>query len=54
LEAVSEKMISFKTNAFGFVGLMKASDFDEASGLSAEAPNLEDIMIYHEKRKEQL
>jgi len=51
LEAVSQRLIAAKKHAFGFTGLMKTSEIRPEDGLAAEAPALEDIMIYHAKEE---
>lgn len=51
LERVKERLISYKTNSFGFTGLIHASDFDPASGIAAATPSLEEIMIYFAKQE---
>jgi len=51
LPAVKNKLISYKTNAFGFTGLAK-SDVDlNDGGVVMDAPTLEEIMIYYSKRE---
>lgn len=44
------QMIGYKTNAFGVTGLIKTGDLPGSDGLTLEAPSLEEIMIYHDKR----
>jgi ABC-2 type transport system ATP-binding protein len=51
-ETVSKNLIAYKTNAFGFTGLVKKSEFTPVNGLLQEKPNLEDIMIYYARREE--
>ena len=53
LEWLKSSLISYKTNAFGFSGLIKTEDLKEDTGVSAESPNLEEIMIYHAKKEAQ-
>ncbi|WP_027086879.1 ABC transporter ATP-binding protein [Cohnella panacarvi] len=50
LSEVKEQLISYKTNSFGFTGLIHAKDFDPTSNLEAVTPSLEEIMIYFAKR----
>jgi len=50
LAQVKDRMISYKTNSFGFTGLMHADDFDLSSGIRAATPSLEDIMIYYARK----
>jgi ABC-2 type transport system ATP-binding protein len=47
---VENAMISVKKGSFGFSGLMKNENLPSLEGLTVEAPNLEDIMIYHARR----
>lgn len=47
---LEEKLISVKKGAFGFSGLIKSEDMLNKGDLTVEAPNLEDIMIYHARR----
>jgi len=49
--AVSPRLISAKNHAFGFTGLMRTEDVRPEDGLAAEAPALEDIMIYHARKE---
>ena len=51
LSRVKERMISYKVNSFGFTGLIRAEDFDPATGIKAATPNLEEIMIYFAKKE---
>ena len=46
-QALKETLIGYKKNAFGFSGLVKKENVP--SGLEASAPDIETIMIYHEK-----
>ena len=51
LNAVASRMIAYKTNAFGFTGLIRTADLPEGTGLLFEAPTLEEIMIYYDKKE---
>ena len=51
LDRVRPYLVSAKTHAFGFTGLIKTQDFSTDFGLSAEPPSIEDIMIYHAKKE---
>ncbi|MBN2852540.1 MAG: ABC transporter ATP-binding protein [Clostridia bacterium] len=51
LQEIKEPFISYKTNAFGFSGLIRTDDLKTHEDISVEAPNLEDIMIYYAKRE---
>ncbi|MBW7452895.1 ABC transporter ATP-binding protein [Paenibacillus sepulcri] len=52
LNQVKEKLISYKTNSFGFTGLLHSRDFDPSSGIKATTPSLEEIMIYFAKKED--
>jgi len=52
LERIKERLISYKTNSFGFTGLIHTQDFDPSIGLKAAVPNLEEIMIYCARTEE--
>ncbi|GED71891.1 ABC transporter ATP-binding protein [Brevibacillus reuszeri] len=52
LSQVKDRMISYKTNSFGFTGLIRAQDFDSSSGIKATTPSLEEIMIYVAKKED--
>lgn len=51
LPAVSGRLIGYKKNAFGFTGLARTGDVRGLSGVLLEAPSLEEIMIYYDKRR---
>ncbi|MHA7964883.1 ABC transporter ATP-binding protein [Paenibacillus sp. CAU 1782] len=51
LDAVKDRLISFKTNSFGFTGLIHTGDFDPSLGLKSGIPTLEDIMVYVSKKE---
>lgn len=51
LGGVGPRLISSKTNAFGFTGLIKTADLRPYDRLEAEPPSLEDIMIYYAKKE---
>lgn len=52
LDRVKDQMIAYKTNSFGFTGLIHASDFDPSCGIKSATPSLEDILIYYTKKGE--
>lgn len=52
LPGIKEDLISFKTNSFGFVGLIKSEQLKKHNPIKSETPTLDDIMIYHAKREE--
>jgi len=45
------RMISMRTHPYGFTGLIRSVDLPLFAGFTAEAPTMEDIMIYHAKRE---
>lgn len=51
LAQIEPRLISAKTHAFGFTGLIKTADLTGREALSIEAPSLEDIMIYHAREE---
>jgi len=52
LSEVKDQLISYKTNSFGFTGLIHTKDFDPSSDIKSTLPNLEDIMIYVSKKED--
>jgi ABC-2 type transport system ATP-binding protein len=50
LKTVEHDLIGYKTNSFGFTGLIAAADLPPSSALNIALPNLEEIMIYHENK----
>ncbi|WP_239613710.1 ABC transporter ATP-binding protein [Cohnella mopanensis] len=52
LHQVKEQLISYKTNSFGFTGLIHTRDFDPSSDVRATTPSLEEIMIYYAKKED--
>ncbi len=48
-EDLKTRLINYKLNAFGFVGLMKRNDINSSDETKKEIPNLEDIMIYYNR-----
>lgn len=51
LQESADRLIAYKTHAFGFTGLIRTADLREGSGLTVEPPTLEEIMIYHAKKE---
>lgn len=51
LDMLSPRLISYKTNTFGFTGLIRIGDLPEDDALAVEPPTLEEVMIYHEKKE---
>lgn len=52
LELIKEGLYSYKTNAFGFIGMIESNRLPKLEGLKVEVPSLEEIMIYHAKKEE--
>ncbi|MET3849693.1 ABC transporter ATP-binding protein [Paenibacillus sp. OAE614] len=52
LDLVKAQLISYKTNSFGFTGLIHAKDFDPSLDVKAARPTLEEIMIYFAKKED--
>ncbi|WP_163875959.1 ABC transporter ATP-binding protein [Paenibacillus favisporus] len=52
LDPVKAQLISYKTNSFGFTGLIHAKDFDPSLDVKAARPTLEEIMIYFAKKED--
>ncbi|NIK75052.1 ABC-2 type transport system ATP-binding protein [Paenibacillus castaneae] len=52
LDMIKNKLIAYKTNSFGFTGLIHTKDFDPSSDIKSSAPNLEEIMIYFSKKED--
>ncbi len=48
---VKERLIAFKTNSFGFNGLIKTIDLKESDSFKVGQPSLDDIMIYNTLNK---
>lgn len=52
LDIVKNQLISYKTNSFGFTGLIHTRDFDSSWDIKSAMPNLEEIMIYCSKKED--
>jgi ABC-2 type transport system ATP-binding protein len=52
LDIVKNQLIAYKTNSFGFTGLIHTKDFDPSSDIKSSVPNLEEIMIYCSKKED--
>ncbi|MFX3634298.1 MAG: ABC transporter ATP-binding protein [Candidatus Pristimantibacillus sp.] len=52
LDMVRNQLISYKTNSFGFTGLIHTKDFDSSWDIKSAMPNLEEIMIYCSKKED--
>ncbi len=48
-EDLKSRLINYKLNSFGFVGLIKRNDINVSDLIQKEQPNLEDIMIYYNR-----
>ena len=48
---IESRLISAKTHAYGFTGLIKTKDLHAADAVTVEKPSLEDIMIYHAREE---
>ncbi len=53
VKLLESSMIAFKTNAFGFTGLIERNRFKEIEGVEYAAPSLEEIMIYYAMKEDQ-
>jgi ABC-2 type transport system ATP-binding protein len=51
LKKISPRLISYKTNAFGFNGLIKTSDLVKEDTVKVGQPSLDDIMIFYTSHK---
>jgi len=51
LSKLGSSLIAYKENAFGFTGLVSNTGLNANDGLTIETPSIEQIMIYHEKRR---
>jgi ABC-2 type transport system ATP-binding protein len=50
LPEIKDKLIAYKTNAFGFTGLMKTKELETKGDIRSAKPNIEDIIIYFAER----
>jgi len=51
LDGIKDCLVAYKTNSFGFTGLVKTEALKASKSLNVSSPNLEDIMIYYAKRE---
>lgn len=51
LDTLKDQLISYKTNAFGFTGLIHTEQLDPSLDVKTAIPNLEEIMIYVTKQE---
>jgi len=47
LSSIKDRLISYKTNVFGFNGLIKTENVDDQDTVKVGQPGLDDIMIYY-------
>jgi ABC-2 type transport system ATP-binding protein len=47
LSSIKDRLISYKTNVFGFNGLIKTENVDDKDTVKIGQPGLDDIMIYY-------
>ncbi|MNK21936.1 ABC transporter ATP-binding protein YtrB [compost metagenome] len=52
LDLIKDQLVSYKTNSFGFTGLIHTKDFDPSLDIKSTLPNLEEIMIYFSKKED--
>lgn len=52
LDMIKDQLVSYKTNSFGFTGLIHTKDFDPSLDMKSTVPNLEEIMIYFSKKED--
>lgn len=50
---LTKRAICVKKNSYGFKGLIKRSNLKSTDCVEIEVPNLEDIMVYYNKEKQQ-
>ncbi|NLI54841.1 MAG: ABC transporter ATP-binding protein [Clostridiales bacterium] len=50
---IEARLVSAKTHAYGFTGLIRTKDLTDRDAVTVEAPSLEDIMIYHAREEHQ-
>jgi len=48
-EQLQRKLVGYKTNKFGFTGMLRTEDLAAAAGLETAPADIESIMIYSEK-----
>jgi len=52
LDSMKDRLISYKTNAFGFTGLIHTKILDPSLEIKSTVPNLEEIMVYCAKKED--
>ncbi|AIO19093.1 ABC transporter ATP-binding protein YtrB [Candidatus Izimaplasma bacterium HR1] len=52
LDSIKSKLISYKTNAFGFNGLIQTDKVVKSDSIRYGQPSLDDIMIYYANKEE--
>jgi ABC-2 type transport system ATP-binding protein len=50
LARIEDRLIAYKTNAFGFTGLVKSADIHAGEGISTGKPSIDDIIIFFAER----
>ncbi len=51
LDTIKSRLISYKTNAFGFIGLIETNNVDDNDIVQFGQPTLDDIMIYYSEKE---
>lgn len=51
MNIIAPRLIASKKHAFGFTGLIRTEDLMPKDAVAVDAPDLEDIMIYHAKKE---
>lgn len=51
-EQLQKRLIGYKTNRFGFTGMLRTADLPAAAGLEVAPADIESIMIYFEKENQ--
>ena len=52
LDLIKDKLVSYKTNSFGFNGLIKTDEVVESDSIKYGQPSLDDIMIYYANKED--
>jgi ABC-2 type transport system ATP-binding protein len=52
LALLKNRLIAYKTNSFGFTGLIRTKDLNPAWDVKSSIPNLEEIMVYYAKKED--
>ena len=54
LEPLKNDVVSYRKSSLNFLALMETAKIPKDAGLTVEAPTLEDIMVYHERKGAEL